>query len=130
MSLLDRTITTATDQTITCTISGLSQESLVTWIGPDNIEISDTDTNNYVIDQGSFVFGNKAPTLTIKTAKISTLSSGDTYKCQVKSSIYPTYSPVVMKDMSLTLLTFGNFFFNYIKDFKSFSPCIIMPILW
>ena len=108
MSLLDRTITTATDQTITCSISGLSQDSLVTWIGPDNVVISDTDTNNYVIDQGSFVFGNKVPTLTIKTAKISTLSSGDIYKCQVKSSLYPTYSPVVVKDMSLTLLTFGN----------------------
>ena len=107
MSLPDRTTTTATDQIIVCSISGLSQDALVTWIGPDNVEISDTDTENYVIDQGSFVFGSKAPTLTIKTAMISSLTSGAAYKCQVKSTLYPTYSPEVVKAMTLTLLTFG-----------------------
>ena len=103
----DRSITTATDQTITCGITGLSAETAVTWIGPDDNEISASDTNNYVIDQGSFVIGSKSSSLTIKTSKIATLSSGDKFKCKLKSSRYATYSPEVVEEMVLTLLTLG-----------------------
>ena len=106
----DRSVVTATDQTLTCSISGLSQSTTITWIGPDNNEISISDTTNYVIDQGSFVFGNKASTLTIKTAKLAVLSSGDVFKCKLKSAQYPDDSPDVVKEMTLTLLTLGNAF--------------------
>ena len=92
---------------MTCTISGLSQSTQVTWIDPDNVEISDSDTNNYVIDQGSFVFGNKASTLIIKTAKLGVLSSGDVFKCKLKSALYPDDSPDVVKQMTLTVLSLG-----------------------
>ena len=102
-----------------CTISGLSQNSPVTWIGPDNNEISDSDTNNYVIDQGTYAFGSKASTLSIKTAKFASLSSGEVFKCKLKSSFYPTDSPDVVKEMVLTLLTLGN---------KSFHSNVIMQI--
>ena len=74
---------------------------------PDNNEILDSDTNNYVIAQGSFIFGSKASTLTIKTAKFASLSSGDVFKCKLKSAFYPTDSPEVVKEMVLTLLTLG-----------------------
>ena len=63
--------------------------------------------NNYVIDQGSFVFGNKASTLTIKTAKLAVLSSGDVFKCKLKSALYPDDSPDVIEEMTLTLLSLG-----------------------
>ena len=102
-------MTTATDQSITCTVTGLSQDTPVTWIDPDNNEISDSDTDNYVIDQGTFVFGNKASTLTIKTAKLAALSFGSQFRCKVKSSLYPVTSPEVSKEMILTLLTFGKY---------------------
>ena len=103
----DKSITTVTDQDLVCTIRELSQDTPIIWVGPDNIEISDSDTNNYVIDQGNYIFGNKAATLTIKTAKMSTLSSGSVFKCQLKSSKYPTHSPDVVKEMSLSFFTLG-----------------------
>ena len=102
-----KSLTTATEQTLTCGISGLSAETLVTWIDPDNNEISASDSNNYVIDQGNYVFGSKASTLTIKTAKLAVLSSGDVFKCKLKSAQYPDDSPDVVKAMTLTLLTLG-----------------------
>ena len=103
----EKAVTTATDQNLVCTISGLSQDTPVTWIGPDNNEISDSDINNYAIDQGSYVFGIKASTLTIKTAKFASLSSGDVFKCKLKSALYPTDSPEVVKEMTLNLLSLG-----------------------
>ena len=103
----DRAVSTATEQVLTCTISGLSQSTLVTWVDPDNNEISDSDTNNYVIAQGSFIFGSKASTLTIKTAEFAFLSSGDVFKCKLKSALYPTDSPEVVNEMTLTLLSLG-----------------------
>ena len=107
ITLDDQVSTTATDQDIICTISGLSQDTPVTWIDPDNNEILDSDTNNYDITQGSFIFGSKASTLTIKTAKFASLSSEDVFKCKLKSALYPNDSPVAMKEMVLTLLTLG-----------------------
>ena len=103
----DLSITTATDQNIVCRVSGLSQNTPITWIDPNNNEISTSDTDNYVIDQGSFVFGSKASTLTIKTAKLAVLSSGDVFKCKLKSALYADDSPDVVNDMTLTLLKFG-----------------------
>ena len=110
VTLVDRTVTTAKDQTITCSISGLSQDTPVTWVDPDNNDISSTDTDNYVIDQGNLVFGIKASTLTIKAAKIDALTSGDKFKCKLKSSRYATYSPEVINEMTLTFLTLGKLF--------------------
>ena len=100
----DRSVIAEVDQTLTCTISGLSQDTPVTWIGPDNNEISTSDTNNYVIAQGTFSSGNKESTLTIKTVKLQSLTSSSVFKCQMKSSLYPTFSPEVVNEMTLTLL--------------------------
>ena len=118
-------MSTATDQTLVCTISGLSQNSPVTWIGPDNNEISDSDTNNYVIDQGTYIFGSKASTLSIKTAKFASLSSGDVFKCKLKSSFYPNDSPDVVKEMVLTLLTLGYQSFHLNTIFNSYAIIIL-----
>ena len=102
---MDRTVTTATDQTFTCSISGLSQDTTVSWIDPDNNEISTSDTNNYVIDQGTFSLGNKESTLTVKADQFNRLETGDVFKCSLKSSLFPTYSPDVINDMIVTLLS-------------------------
>ena len=108
-----------------CTISGLSQNSPVTWIGPDDNEISESDTNNYAIDQGTYIFGSKASTLTIKTAKFASLSSGDVFKCKLKSSLYPNDSPDVVKEMVLTLLTLGNKSFHLNVIFNPYAIIIL-----
>jgi hypothetical protein len=103
----NKAVATATNQELQCIFSGLSQDSKVTWIGPDNSEISDSDASNYVIDQGTEFFGNKVSTLTITTAKLASLSSGDIFKCKLKSAKYPVDSPEVVKEMTLTLLSLG-----------------------
>ena len=97
---------TASDQELTCTISGLSTETSVTWVDNDNLSILDTDTDNYIIDQGSYVFGSKASVLTIKKAKLDTFVAGQTYnyKCKLKSAQYPDDSPFVVNMMVLTPL--------------------------
>ena len=103
----------STDFTLTCTISGLSQDTPVTWIGPDNNEISGSD--DYVIDQGSFVLGSKKSTLIIKQTTISTLLTTSIYKCKLKSALYPAASPDVVKEMTLTLLELGKIYLaNYL----------------
>jgi hypothetical protein len=95
------------DQILTCTLSGLSENAPVIWIDPANNEISNTDTNNYIIDQGTYVLGNKVATLTIKEAKVITLSSGSVFKCKVRSALYPKYSPDVVKEIILNFLGLG-----------------------
>ena len=115
ISLEDKSVSTAKEQAIICSISGLSENTPVTWIDPDDNDISNTDTDNYVIDQGSFVFGIKSATLTITTAKLATLTSGDTFKCKLKSTLYASYSPDVEKEMTLTLLELGKSAYHMIN---------------
>ena len=100
---------TGIDQSLTCTISGLSQDTPVTWVDPDNNEISNTDTSNYAIDQGTFIFGSKASTLTVKQSKLENLPSSSIFTCKLKSALYPTYSPEVVKEMTLTLIGLSKF---------------------
>ena len=106
----DKAVSTVSDQVLECRISGLSQNTPVTWIDPDDNEISDFETNNYVIDQGSYAFGSKVSTLTIKQTKLATIATGSVYKCKVTSALYPTYSPDVVKEMTLTFLGLSKFF--------------------
>jgi hypothetical protein len=119
----DKAVTTATNQEIQCIFSELSQDSKVTWIGPDNSEISDSDASNYVIDQGLEFFGNKASTLTITTAKLASLTSGDVFKCKLKSAKYPVASPEVVKEMTLTLLSLGKFNVVFAEWYYALSCC-------
>ena len=114
ITLDDQSISTATAQTLTCSITGLSAETPVTWIDPDNNIISESETISYKVDQGTFVFGSKSAILTIKAAKLADLSSGDVYKCKLRSSLYPDNSPDVVKEMVLTLLSLGG---NTLKDY-------------
>ena len=109
----DKAVTTATDQDIACIISGVSQDAPIIWVGPDSNEISDSETNNYVIDQGSYLSGSKTSTLTIKVATFASLSTGDEFTCQIKSALYPAYSPVVIKDMALTFLSLSEYSHQY-----------------
>ena len=94
-------------QVLICSVTGLSQNTPVTWIGPDNNEISSSDSSNYVVEQGNYDAGDKISTLTIKLAKVATLSLESVFKCKLKSAIYPTHSPDVEKEMTLTFLELG-----------------------
>lgn len=103
IELLDRTVATGTAQTLTCTISELSQDSPVTWVDPDDNDILTTDTTNYNVEQGNFQSGSKESTLVIQVVKLQTLASSSIFKCKLKSSLYPAYSPEIVKSMTLTV---------------------------
>ena len=89
-----KSITTNVDQTLTCKIGGLDSgyPVTVTWKDPDNREISDTDTTNYVLYPGWVDgYGNQEAVLNIKHAKLSSFSGKKsfTYRCSARSSQYP-----------------------------------------
>ena len=103
---MDRKVPTASDQTITCAISGLSQTTAITWVGPDENDIENTDTTNYVINDGSYDSGSVSPTLTIKKVKLDALSTDSVFKCKLTSALYSD-SEVSISQMTLTKLTLG-----------------------
>ena len=107
MNFADKSVSTKQDQTLDCIISGLSQNTPVTWIDPNGDEILESDTSNYVIDQGSFVFFTKASTLTIKQSAFESLPKSSIFKCKLKSAAYAEFSPEVINEMTLTLLELG-----------------------
>ena len=106
-------ITTAVDQTLTCTIGGLDANSgtpaTVTW--KDNADqVLTSDTQNYGLEQGSVDgSGNQVAVLTIKAAKLAAFTSlsSVTYKCSVKSGQY-TDSPATSNvEVKATILKLG-----------------------
>ena len=107
-------ITTAVDQTLTCTIGGLDANSgtpaTVTWkdnVG-DVVEIS--DTQNYGLEQGSVDgSGNQVAELTIKAAKLAAFTSlsSVTYKCSVKSGQYADSPTSDYVDIVANILKLG-----------------------
>ena len=92
-----KTVTTDSDQTLTCTITGLDQSHAVavTWTDPEGNDVSEIDNIDtfYTIIEGSVDgSGNQEAQLTIKKVKMQTYKSTFTYKCSVKSAQYPDSS--------------------------------------
>ena len=87
-------VTTAVDQTFTCTIGELDVGGTpvnVVWKDPDGLAVSVSDTTNYVVSQGTVDdTGIQLAELTIKAAKLADFAaeSSFTYKCSVTSSQY------------------------------------------
>ena len=93
-----KSITTFEDQTLTCTIRGLTASgtaATVVWKDPDDKMVTDDD--DYDIDNGTpDGSGIQSAELTIKTAKLKSVFVGKlsvTYKCSVMSALYPD-SPI------------------------------------
>ena len=107
----DRSVVTASDQTITCAISGLSvsQTATVSWTDPAGATISDGD--DYTVVEGTADgSGEQESTLTIKTIKLQALETTSTFTCDVTSGQYAD-SETASNTMILTTLTFGRFSF-------------------
>ncbi|XP_063683571.1 uncharacterized protein LOC134818085 [Bolinopsis microptera] len=91
-------VTTAVDQTLTCTIGELDVGGTpvnVVWKNPDGLTVSVSDTTNYLVSQGTVnSAGIQLAELTIKAAKLPAFVDQPTftYKCSVSSSQY-TESP-------------------------------------
>ena len=109
MTLEDVTMVTASDQQISCVVTGISQLTTVTWSGPDQQEISSA-LNSYTVDQGSLSGDKQQSLLTIPATILQNLvntQSTHSFTCTVRSGQYPIDSADVTKSMTLTLLTFS-----------------------
>ncbi|XP_063690850.1 uncharacterized protein LOC134823350 [Bolinopsis microptera] len=94
LSSTTKSVTTDADQTLTCTIEDLDANQAavaVTWKDPNEAEVADSDTTNYVLIPGTVDGeGIQNAQLTIKQAKMAAYAeeTSFTYKCSVTSSQY------------------------------------------
>ena len=114
-------MTTAVDQTLTCSIGGLTANgaaATVVWKDPDGTTVTDDD--DYDISNGTpDGSGAQSAELTIRAAKLKIAFSGKTsltYKCAVKSGLY-TDSPASSDvDVVANIAKFGKLHYNIIFD--------------
>ena len=108
-----KSVTTAVDQTLTCTIRGLTANggaATVVWEDPDGVTVADNaeyDVSNGTPDSS----GTQTAELTIKAAKLTSdfaNESSFTYKCAVKSSLYPNSPTTTDIDVVANVLKLGN----------------------
>jgi len=114
LSSVAKDIALAIDQTLTCTVSGLTagQDPVVVyWKEEDAAEGSEAlqDGDHYAIDQGTVTSeGEQVSILTIKVAKLGNLEgSSVTYKCSAKSAQYPESAESQQINVVGDILTFG-----------------------
>ena len=106
-------VTIAVDQTLTCRISELDASGspvTVTWTDPDGIVVQESDTVNYGLDQGTVNSdGIQSAFLTIKIPKLAEFAEVEsfTYKCSVKSSLYPDSPSSGEQTLVATVLKLG-----------------------
>ena len=103
-----KSVTTAVDQTLTCTIGDLDGKAVtVTWKDPSDKPVSAGDTTNYALDPGTVDgTGKQDAVLTVRTNKLSSFTTSFTYQCSVTSSQYPgspSSNEVAVKANILTL---------------------------
>ena len=106
-------ITTSEDQTLTCTIGGLTASgTAATVVWKDPLDKTVTDDDDYDIDNGTpDGSGTQSAELTIKTAKLTSdfaSQSSITYKCSIHSALYP--DSFISSDVNVvaTVLKLGN----------------------
>ena len=108
-------MTTAVDQTLTCTIGELDANGAavtVSWKDPSGNVVSASDIPNYELTPGAVDgSGVQNAELKIKAQKMGTFSSQTTftYKCSVTSSQYPGSPASEDVDVVANVLTFGKF---------------------
>lgn len=104
---LDRSVSTANDQTLTCKIEGLSATAAVVW-EYGSVDIDENTQNDFDPDSGTLAINNQEATLVIKTSKLQTLGETSLFTCKVTSDEGDEKS----ESMTLTKLTYG-YFDNY-----------------
>ena len=111
MSAEVKSITTAIDQTLTCTIEGLSPSATATtviWRDPEGNTV--VDNEGYDLTQGTVdSHGSQIAVLTVKAAALASFigKSSLTYKCSVRSGLFPDSPSSSYLDVVATILTLG-----------------------
>ena len=96
------------DHVLTCSITGLSAPTKVSFKNPDGSVITNPSATDYVIDDGSSSFSGdiQEATLTLKSNILRSLTSPGTYTCVVKSITYHE-SAAYEDTATVTMLVFG-----------------------
>ena len=103
-------VTTAVDQTLTCTIKELDPNGTpvrVTWKDSADATVEESDTSNYGLAAGTVDdSGVQNAVLTIKTTKLAYFKdeTSFTYKCSVQYSGSPASAPI---NVVANVLKFG-----------------------
>ena len=101
-------VTTAIDQTITCTISELTvtpdtYPATVTWKSPEGVIIS-SDNEDYTLNPGTpSSFGVQSAKLTIKPGVLKELEPRSVFQCSVRSGEYPQSPDSPFFDVDVTV---------------------------
>ena len=101
--------TTAVDQTLTCNIGDVTQAVDVTWKDKDGGDITHNQ-GGYTINKGTGNGSNiQVSTLTIAATKLGALDTSAplTWKCAVKSTLYPDSGKSTYSDLVVSFLQFG-----------------------
>ena len=111
-----KSVATATDAVLTCTVTEITQQVTVTWKNADGHDLAGTTgpLDQYTVDPGTFdpQNSNQESTLTITPTGMNALSDDvpTAFTCVVKSGEYATDSPDVSATTAvLTKLTYGTF---------------------
>lgn len=105
---MDKSITTAVDQTLTCLIGELTvtpekQPVSVRWKDPEGNIILSTN-ENYVTSPGTLdSSGTQSALLTIKPEQSRKLATSSIYQCSVKSRQYPDSPDTEFIDLKVTV---------------------------
>ena len=110
---IDKAVTTAVDQTITCKIEGLTpgtSPATVYWLDPNSTPISEQN-EGYIFTQGVVdEDGVQLAELTIKPDKLQELEDiVNMFSCSVRSGLYPDSPPSPHIEVLVTVLQFGKF---------------------
>ena len=108
-----KSVTTAVDQTLTCTINGLTANgaaATVEWKDPNGKKV--TDDMDYDINNGRpDSSGTQSAELTIKAAKLDQDFASETsftYTCSVKSGLYTNSPSSPQFEIVAEVLKLGN----------------------
>ena len=101
----DKAVSTQLEQTITCSMTGLSQTATVVWNNPAGTVITSTE-DDYTIDVGAASGGAQDSILTIGVSALAALATPSTFTCVVTSGEH-VESDASSNTMTLTKLTFA-----------------------
>ena len=111
--LVKKSVTTAVDQTLTCTINGLTANgaaATVEWKDPNGKKVA--DDMDYEINNGRpDSSGTQSAELTIKAAKLDRDFASETsftYTCSVKSGLYTNSPSSPQFEIVAEVLKLGN----------------------
>ena len=115
---VNKEVGSGTDATISCIISGISQQlNAVIWT-KDGTDVTTVSGSNYIVSSGTYDSNSQTTTLTVKAAANT---ADSTYTCVITSIEYEETN----KETPVALNVFGKIFYQPVcKSFSRFDTLI------